>query len=101
MRWLSLCDLSPLSNIPKDHLFVAFKSYFDGGNKADSQQYKTVTLASFSGTSVKWQHFERKWAAVLVKHNAPWLHTTDAVSLNKPFSKSSGWSKDKVDEFYQ
>lgn len=95
----SLGDLSPLNPAPEDHLFVAFKSYFDGGNQADSKQYEIVTLAAFSGEQIQWSNFERQWKAVLAKHGAPYLHTTDAVALSDPFSKRNGWSARKVDNF--
>lgn len=76
---------------------MAFKSYFDGGNKADSTQYKIVTLAALSGTTIVWADFERRWKRILADHGAPFLHTSDAVSLNKPFAKEDGWTKEKVD----
>jgi hypothetical protein len=63
---------------------VVFKSFFDGGNEADSTQYDFVSLASVSGTETQWRAFERDWGAVLKKHNAPWLHTTDVlISTNR------------------
>jgi hypothetical protein len=98
-RQLSLRELSPVSIIPKDHLFVAFKSYFDGGNEADSTQYKVVTLASFSGSEIQWRNFEQQWLKALEKHNAEFLHTTDAVGLTGKFSKRDGWTETKRDAF--
>jgi hypothetical protein len=79
---------------------VIFKSFFDGGKQADSTQYDVVSLASVSGTTAQWKPFERDWRAVLKKHNAPFLHTTDAVSLkNEPFTNENGWDRDKRDAF--
>ena len=76
---------------------MAFKSYFDGGNEADSTQYKIVTLAAFSGCQVQWQNFDRQWKRALANHGAPYLHTTDAIALSGDFSKRAGWGQEKVD----
>src|SRR4051812_38802345 len=96
---ISLSDLSPLSRVPKDHLLVALKSYFDGGNQADSREYKIVTLAAFSGSAVQWANFEEQWRENLIRHGAKWLHTTDAATLQRPFSVDDGWTTAKVDAF--
>lgn len=76
---------------------MILKSYFDGGNQADSSQYDRVTLATACGTSDQWDTFESAWNEVLRKHNAPFLHTTDAVSLQQAFHKDKGWSRESVD----
>jgi hypothetical protein len=94
---MSLSDLSPLNIIPKDHLLVVLKSYFDGGNQADSRQYDRITLAAVCGTSEEWRGLESAWKDVLSTHKAPFLHTTDAIGLQKEFSKDRGWTDDKVD----
>jgi hypothetical protein len=97
-KWLSLNDLSPLSKIPKDHLLVAFKAFFDGGNEADSTQYDIVTLAALAGDAIHWRNLETQWNRQLTKHGAPWLHTTDAIGLSGPFSRSKGWIETKVEK---
>jgi hypothetical protein len=76
---------------------VVLKSYFDGGNEADSLQYDLVTLAAFSGTKYHWQKFDRRWKKCLKDHGAKYLHTTDAVCLSRDFSRRNGWDEDKVD----
>jgi hypothetical protein len=96
---LGLTELSPLNPAPKDTLFVAFKSYFDGGNQADSEQYEIVTLAAFSGEQIQWKNFERQWNAILSKHGANCLHTTDAVAMSGQFSKRNGWTAKKINDF--
>jgi len=79
---------------------VVLKGFFDGGNQADSTQYDVVTLASLSGVPNQWRPCENDWKAVLKKHHAPWLHTTDAVSLmNEPFTKQNGWDESKRNAF--
>ena len=78
---------------------MAFQSYFDGGNQADSREYEILTLASLSGTAIQWGNFKVQWKKVLDEHNAPWLHTTDAVSMAGPFSKRNGWTEAKVEAF--
>ncbi len=99
IHWLSLRELSPLATIPEDHLLVVLKSYFDGGNQADSTRYDIVTLAGFSGRKKDWKTFESDWRKVLGKHGADYLHTTDAVGLTGDFSKRKGWCSDSVEEF--
>jgi hypothetical protein len=72
----------------------------DGGNQADSKEYDVVTLASVSGKTDEWKAFERDWKVVLKKHDAPWMHTTDAVSLKRePFTKENGWDKRRRNAF--
>ena len=93
---LSMRDLSPLSDIPMDHLLVAFKAYFDGGNQADTRLYDTITLAAVSATSSLWGAFEKDWAVILEKHGAKFLHTTDAIAGQGPYAQ---WGRSQVNEF--
>ncbi len=78
---------------------MVLKSYFDGGNQADSRQYDRITLATVCGTCEQWSGLESDWKSVLSAHKAPFLHTTDAIGLQKEFSKDRGWTNDKVDSF--
>ena len=78
---------------------MILKSYFDGGNEADRTQYDRITLATVCGTNNDWHPFEEDWKKVLREHRAPFLYTTDAVSLNGEFSKDKGWDKASVDNF--
>jgi hypothetical protein len=98
----SLSDLLPIHYgiIQKDHCFMILKSFFDGGNQADSTKHDVVSLASVSGTLDQWRSFERDWKANLETYGAPYLHTTDAVSLKaEPFTKENGWDRDRRDAF--
>ena len=45
---LSLGNLSPINSIPKDHLLVILKSYFDAANEANIRPYDRVRLVSAS-----------------------------------------------------
>lgn len=76
---------------------MILKSYFDGGNQADSKQYDVLTLAAVSGTHAEWFPFNKEWRKTLGKHGVEWLHTTDAISLADPFSRRKGWSETKRD----
>jgi len=96
---LSLAVLSSVNLIPKDCWLVVLRGYFDGGNQADSRRYDRISLATACGTCEQWAVLEREWRAVLNKHGAPFLHTTDAVGLRKEFSKDKGWNDAKVDGF--
>lgn len=78
---------------------MILKSYFDGSNHADLSQCDRVVLATVSGNCEQWDGFIVDWEEVLTRHDAPYLHVTDAVSLNGAFSMERGWSRDKVDDF--
>lgn len=82
--------------IPEDYLLVVLKSYFDGGNKADSSQYNTLALASVSGTKSQWHPFEVRWKKNLRKHRADYLHMTDAIGKNGIYD---GWCDKMRDDF--
>jgi hypothetical protein len=77
-------------------LFVILKSYFDGGNQADSREYDVISLAVGSGSSDEWTPFERDWREMLIRHHAGYLHTTDAVARVNQYA---GWTEDKADSF--
>jgi hypothetical protein len=94
---LSVADLSPTNlSDGEERLIVLLRSYFDGGNQADSTQYDFVSLAAASGTEDEWKPFERDWREMLLRHHAVYLHTTDAVSRVNDFK---GWTEDEVDSF--
>jgi hypothetical protein len=95
-EWFGLGELSAHANVPRNHLLIVVKSYFDGGNQADSRKYQILTLAALAGTKNAWDKLDPAWQKVMRKHGAPYLHTTDAVSLAKPFSRNQGWSDEKV-----
>jgi hypothetical protein len=78
---------------------MVLKSYFEGGNQADSSEYDRITIATVCGTSKQWRRFETDWKKALYNADADYLHTTDAVSLKKEFSKTKGWTRARVDTF--
>jgi len=78
---------------------MVLESYFDGSNHADLSQFDRVALATVSGNCEQWEGFIVDWNEVLARHNVPYLHVTDAVTLNGPFSVSKGWSHRSVDDF--
>ena len=92
VRQFSLRELAPSSRIPKDHLLVVTKSYFDCALRPP-----IVSVATVSGTISQWDVFDDAWRGVLDKHGAEFLHTTDAVSLKEDFN--NGWTDDSVDAF--
>ncbi len=97
MHWFYLTDLLATNGkVPKGLLLVVLRSYFDGGNQADSRAYDVVSLAAVSGTHHEWKPFEKDWKKVLRKHHADFLHTTDAVSRNGIYQD---WNEDQVDAF--
>ena len=78
---------------------MVLKGYFDGGNQPDRTRYDRVTLAAALGTIEQWTPLESAWEEVRLAHEAPPLHTTDAIGLHKDFSKKKGWDNRKVDNF--
>jgi hypothetical protein len=78
---------------------VVLKSYFDGSNHADSSEYDRISIGTVCGTLKQWKRFDTEWRKVLYRHRAGYLHTTDAASLRKDFSKKNGWSNTRVDSF--
>jgi hypothetical protein len=89
-------DLLPTIETPKGAMLVILRSFFDGGNKADSRMYENLCLAAVSATADEWGPFERDWREMLRRHHADYLHTTDAVSRENDFD---GWKEDEVDSF--
>lgn len=75
---------------------MAFKCFFDGGNKADSRLYDTLTLAALSGDGILWDAFSDQWRAVLKRHRAPFLHTSDAMARK---GVCLGWTNAQVENF--
>lgn len=82
--------------IPEGFSCVVLKSYFDGGNQADSGKYELVSLAAMSGTPDVWTPFEEDWNNILVSHHAHHLHTTDAVAREGIYT---GWTEEQRDSF--
>jgi hypothetical protein len=78
---------------------MVLKSYFDGSNHADSSEYDRISIATVCGTRKEWKRFDTEWRKILYRHNADYLHTTDAVSLQNDFAKENGWNKRRVDAF--
>ncbi len=78
---------------------MVLKGYFDGGNQADIRLYDRISLATVCGTCGQWSDFESSWKNVLASHKAEYLHTTDAIGLQKDFSNDKGWDDGKVNAF--
>ncbi len=96
-RQVSLAEMLPINgSIGREHLLVVLKSYFDGGNKADSALHDLLTLASVSGTKKLWHPFEVAWKKNLRKHKAAFLHVTDAIGFHGIYE---GWNVAKRDDF--
>lgn len=78
---------------------MILKSYFDGANHADLSQFDRVVLATVCGNCEQWDLFVVDWNEVLTLYDVPYLHVTDAITLNRPYSVSKGWSDRLVDDF--
>jgi hypothetical protein len=80
---------------------MVLMSYFDGAGQPDSRISDRIVIATACGTADQWNDFQSAWNKVLTDHEAPFLHTTDAVSLQDHFSKEKGWDKSSVDAFIE
>jgi hypothetical protein len=95
---------------------IVLQAYFDGGNKADSRRYKILTLAGCAAQAKDWPSFEERWNRVLHRHwtsvlgnkwpklfpeyqGIPFLHMTDLMSGNRPFSRQNGWDASRINTF--
>ena len=77
---------------------VILKSYFDGGNQADSREYEVLSLAVTMAPEIYWELFEQDWNDVLGKHRVGCLHTTDAVNRVEMYK---GWTEAQRDNFLE
>ena len=91
----SLIDLSANALVKSDDGFVSIRSYLDGGNQADAQ-YETLTLCAVAGTEIQWKNAEQCWIETLSKYGVDFLHTTDVLTLNHPYTREAGWSHEKA-----
>jgi len=84
---------SPLSlyeiALHEDEIFMLVRGQYDGGNEANSLIYSHVTLAALYGTTAAWKPFDHAWPEMLKRNRADYLHTTDLMTFNGPYSK--GW----------
>lgn len=75
------------------------RSFFDGGNHADSRVHEVVVLAAISGTRVQWQSLKHEWISLMKRGGADrCFHTTNLVALSGPFSRDNGWNEDRRDQ---
>jgi hypothetical protein len=79
---------------------MAFKAYFDGGNKPE--RHDVITLAALSGSGIQWNNFTEQWKTVLKRHRASFLHIADAMTgaPNSPFKKNA-WTEAQVGSFVE
>lgn len=92
----SLTEMLATNSFQGGLSLVVLKSYFDGGNQADSSQYDVLSLAAVSGTQDIWEPFEEDWNKMLKDHGAAYLHTTDAIAKKRIYE---GWEDEDVDKF--
>jgi hypothetical protein len=82
---LSLSDLSANSIVTCEDGFVPIRSYFDGANQAQRQEYSSITLCAVAGNAPQWTNLEHRWGNLMERLDAPYIHTTDMLTLNEPF----------------
>jgi hypothetical protein len=75
---------------------AALRSYFDGSAKDDSSQYNVVSLGFVCGIPSQWIPLEHSWQELLIRHDAPFLHTADALTRNDVYR---GWTCKQVSAF--
>jgi hypothetical protein len=108
-RWVSVRRLSAVSNPPEGRIVIVLKAYFDAGNEIDSTQYDIVTLAGMSARERDWPEFESAWQNAVAASWAecdmppiqPYLHTTDMIAGNEPFTRKRGWTAARMDKLFE
>jgi len=79
-------------------------TYFDTGNEINPRAYEIVTLAGYSAKDEDWHRIQARWQTAVSRAWAtcdmpedmtPYLHTTDLITKNKPFTRARGWNKSK------
>lgn len=109
-RWLSVRRLSAVFNPPEGRIVIVLKAYFDAGNEIDSTQYDIVTLAGISAREEDWPRFEISWLnAVTAAWSEcdmppdvqPYLHTTNMLTGNEPFTKKRGWNTTRLNALFE
>jgi hypothetical protein len=70
---------------------VAIRSYCDGSKTSH------MSLAGFSASDDFWVDLEQGWKVLLADRTppAPYIHMTDIVAAQKPFTEENGWTEDK------
>ena len=86
------------TTVTGQELFIVIKVFFDGGNKADSTQFKVLTLAGYAATDAMWGRLEKAWSSTLSLHGAPYMHMKEAINLSGSFTLANGWNRTKVGE---
>src|SRR5580700_5297163 len=103
MIWHSVKSLSASSCSSLREIGVVLSAYFDTGNEINLRKYEIVTLAGYTSHIQDWPQLEGPFrAAVREAWNQcdmpdvePYMHVTDLVSWQEPFTKKRGWTKDK------
>lgn len=63
-----------------------FRAYFDASGKHDTG---VVVVAGYVATAKKWAEYQKKWKAVLSKHNVPYFHMSEFAHSVEAFKH--GW----------
>jgi hypothetical protein len=69
-----------------------FVAHFDESGQLDAGGF--VCLAGFVAPEEKWVAFDTAWNAALVKHGAPYLHTTDLTNFKRLYKD---WTPERRD----
>lgn len=67
-------------------------AYFDESGTHDSS---IVILAGVIAPSEQWAAFDAEWAAMLARHQVPYVHCSEATHSKGAYA---GWSKDRCDQ---
>lgn len=91
----ALSELSPTNSIYAGHLFIVFRTYFDGSGKEDDPNAKFVTLVGIAAEEDDWSWFENTWRQLLKDRGNPgYMHMAEAIRSSGAFD---GWTPEKVD----
>jgi len=80
----------------KEHLLIAFQSFFDGSG--GEKNMPRLTLAGMAADDSMWAEFDRGWNDILQSNDPPatYMHMREAMPLQGEFAGSKGWTNRKI-----
>jgi hypothetical protein len=92
---LGQCLSSFLSD-GKEHVLIAFESFFDGSGSEKNAPF--LTLAGMAADDSMWSEFNKGWNDILQSNDPPavYMHMHEAMPLKEEFDQRKGWTNKKI-----
>ncbi len=75
---------------------MGLKAYYDSSGNRGNKSEKVLTLSGFAASDNVWHRFETEWKCALDANGVQLFHMSEAMSLNRYFSRNNGWNEAKV-----